>query len=59
MDAVADMPQVAQRRRRADMPVRGPEKWASPGSPDTSDDMMWSGANHEQGKKEVHGRVQA
>jgi hypothetical protein len=33
--------------------------WASPGFPDTSNDMMWTGESHGEHEKALHGRVQA
>ncbi len=32
--------------------------WASPSSPDTSNDMMCSGDRHDKNPKELHGRIQ-
>lgn len=35
------------------------KRWASPGFPDTFNNMMCSGEFNDEDKKELHGRVQA
>jgi len=49
---------LARELKATGYPIDWNKVWASPGLPDTSNDMMCSGDRHDKNPKELHGRVQ-
>lgn len=59
LDPAQDEDEVVRSRRVHTGWLKIVHEWASPASPDTSDDMMCTGESYGEHEKALHGRVQA